>query len=100
MPSYYAAQTFDAINMIDDAVASVHGKLSDKNAIVTRMEQAAYPSVRGKYSYNTNHFPIENFYLLKIEQDSDGQFVRKVQSTIFTDHKDAYYSECHMPALR
>ena len=60
---------------------------------------AAITSVRGTFSYNSNHFPIENFYLLKIEQDSDGQFVRKIQSTIFTDHKDAYYSECHMPAL-
>jgi branched-chain amino acid transport system substrate-binding protein len=100
MPSYYAAQTFDAINMIDDAVASVHGKLADKKAMVARMEQAAYPSVRGKYSYNTNHFPIENFYLLKIEQDADGQFVRKIQSTIFTGHKDAYYTECHMQPLQ
>jgi branched-chain amino acid transport system substrate-binding protein len=56
--------------------------------------------VRGKFSYNTNHFPIENFYLLKIEQDTDGQFVRKIQSTIFTDHKDAYYTECHMQPLQ
>jgi branched-chain amino acid transport system substrate-binding protein len=99
MPSYYAAQTFDAINMIDDAVASVHGNLADKKAMVARMEQAAFPSVRGKFSYNSNHFPIENFYLLKIEPDADGQFVRKIQSTIFTDHKDAYYTECHMQPL-
>ena len=98
MPSYYAAQTFDAIAMIDDAVAAVKGNLADKPAMVARMEKAAFPSVRGKFSYNANHFPIENFYLLKIEQDSDGQFVRKIQSTIFTDHKDSYYSECHMPA--
>ena len=99
MPSYYAAQTFDAITMIDDAMASVHGNLADKKAIVARMEQAAFPSVRGKFSYNSNHFPIENFYLLKIEPDADGQFVRNIQSTIFTDHKDAYYTECHMQPL-
>lgn len=100
MPSYYAAQTFDAINMIDDAVKSVNGKLADKKAMLDRMEKAAFPSVRGPFTFNTNHFPIENFYLLKIEQDSDGQFVRKIQSTIFTNHKDSYYTECKMPALR
>ncbi len=82
--------------MIDDAVQSVHGKLSDKKAMIARLDQAAFPSVRGPFTFNTNHFPIENFYLLKIVQDSDGQFVRKIQSTIFTNHKDSYYTECHM----
>jgi branched-chain amino acid transport system substrate-binding protein len=96
MPSYYAAQTFDAINMIDDAVKAVHGNLADKKGMIARMAQAAFPSVRGHFSYNTNHFPIENFYLLKIEKDAEGQYVRKIQSTIFTDHKDAYATECHM----
>ncbi len=96
MPSYYAAQTFDAINMIDDAVKAVHGNLADKQGMIARLAQADFPSVRGHFSYNTNHFPIENFYLLKIVQDADGQYVRKIQSTIFTDHKDAYYTECHM----
>ena len=100
MPSYYAAQTFDAINMIDDAVKSVNGKLADKKGMLDRMGKAAFPSVRGPFTFNTNHFPIENFYLLKIEPDSDGQFVRKIQSTIFTNHKDSYYTECTMPALQ
>ncbi|MFZ0607565.1 MAG: ABC transporter substrate-binding protein [Xanthobacteraceae bacterium] len=96
IPSYYAAQQFDAINMIDDAVKSVHGNLADKKDMIARMEKADFSSVRGKFTYNTNHFPIENFYLLKIEKDSDGQYVRKIQKTIFADHKDAYYTECHM----
>lgn len=96
IPSYYAAQQFDAINMIDDAVNSVHGNLADKKDMIARMEKADFSSVRGKFTYNTNHFPIENFYLLKIEKDSDGQYVRKIQKTIFADHKDAYYTECHM----
>jgi branched-chain amino acid transport system substrate-binding protein len=96
MPSYYAAQTFDAINMINDAVTAVHGNLADKKAMIARIAKAAFPSVRGHVSFNTNHFPIENFYLLKIEKDAEGQYVRRIQSTIFTDHKDAYYTECHM----
>jgi branched-chain amino acid transport system substrate-binding protein len=99
MPSYYAAQTFDAINMIDDAAKAVHGNLADKKAMIARLELADFPSVRGRFSFNTNHFPIENFYLLKIVQDADGQWVRKIQSTIFTGHKDAYDGECHMKPL-
>ena len=96
IPSYYAAQQFDAINMIDDAVRSVKGDLSKKKAMIARIEKADFESVRGKFSFNTNHFPIDNFYLLKIVKDSDGQYVRKIQSLIFANHKDAYYTECHM----
>jgi branched-chain amino acid transport system substrate-binding protein len=99
MPSYYAAQTFDAIDMIDDAVKAVHGDVADKKGMIARLAMADFPSVRGHFSYNTNHFPIENFYLLKIVQDADGQYVRQIQSTIFIDHKDAYYTECHMKPL-
>jgi len=29
------------------------------------MKKADFASTRGKFSYNTNHFPIQNFYLLK-----------------------------------
>ena len=96
IPSYYAAQQFDAIFMIDDAVRAVKGNLADKKDMIARIQKADFPSVRGKFSYNTNHFPIENFYLLKIEKDADGQYIRKIQSVVFANHKDAYSSECHM----
>ena len=100
MPSYYAAQTFDAINMIDDAVQAVHGDVTDRKGMVARLAKAEFASVRGRFTYNTNHFPIENFYLLKIEKDAEGQYVRRIQSTVFTDHKDAYYTECQMKPLQ
>lgn len=100
IPSYYAAQTFDAIYMIDDAVKAVKGSLADKKDMIARIEKADFPSVRGKFSFNTNHFPIENFYLLKISKDGDGQYIRKIQSVVFADHKDAYYEECHMKASK
>jgi branched-chain amino acid transport system substrate-binding protein len=96
IPSYYAAQQFDAIFQIDDAVKAVKGNLKDKKGMIARIEKADFPSVRGKFTYNTNHFPIENFYLLKIAKDSDGQYVRKIQGVMFANHKDAYYTECHM----
>ncbi|HTP83796.1 MAG TPA: ABC transporter substrate-binding protein [Alphaproteobacteria bacterium] len=96
MPSYYAAQQFDAIFQIDDAVKAVKGNLKDRKGMIARIDKADFPSVRGKFAYNTNHFPIENFYLLKIVKDGDGQYVRKIQGVMFANHKDAYSSECQM----
>jgi branched-chain amino acid transport system substrate-binding protein len=96
MPSYYAAQSFDAINMIDAAVKAVKGNLADKQGMIAAIDKVDFPSVRGAFKYGPNHFPIENFYLLKIVKDADGEYVRKIQSTVFADHSDAYASECKM----
>ncbi|MFI4987974.1 MAG: ABC transporter substrate-binding protein [Alphaproteobacteria bacterium] len=95
-PSYYAAQSFDAIFLIDSAVKAVKGDLADKKGLIAALGKADFPSVRGAFKYNSNHFPIENFYLFRIAKDADGNFVRKLEKTVFTDHKDAYYEECKM----
>jgi branched-chain amino acid transport system substrate-binding protein len=95
-PSYYAAQSFDAINMIDNAVRAVKGNLADRPGMIAALKKADFPSVRGPFKYNTNHFPIENFYLLKVEKDESGQEARKVQQVVFAEHADAYVGECGM----
>jgi branched-chain amino acid transport system substrate-binding protein len=95
-PAFYGAQSFDAINMIDRAVAVVKGDLADKKGMIAALAKADFPSVRGPFKYNTNHFPIENFYLLRIGKDADGTFVRKIQKVVFADHADSYAAECTM----
>lgn len=97
-PSSYGAGTFDAIFLIDSAVKAVHGNLQDKNGLIAAMEKANFPSVRGHFTYNVNHFPIENFYLMKAVKGDDGKVATKIVQTIFTSHKDSYYQECHMKA--
>jgi branched-chain amino acid transport system substrate-binding protein len=96
IPSYYAAQSYDAIMLIDSAVRAVHGNLKDKKGLIAALDKARFASVRGPFEYNVNHFPIENFYLFNIVKDAQGAYVRKTEGVIFRDHKDAYYTECHM----
>src|ERR1700722_3628714 len=62
-PSFYAAQAYDAANLINSAVVAVKGDLSDKNGMQGAIEKADYASVRGPYRYGNNHFPIQDFYL-------------------------------------
>src|SRR5258706_1083688 len=64
-PSFYGAQSYDGIMLIDSAVRAVKGDLKNQKGMIAAMRKADYPSTRGKYTYNVNHFPIENFYLLK-----------------------------------
>ncbi len=93
-PSFYAQQSYDAILLIDSAVRAVKGDLADKKGMIAEMAKADFKSARGPFTYNINHFPIENFYLFTIAKDADGNFYRKVDKVVFPDHKDAYYEEC------
>jgi branched-chain amino acid transport system substrate-binding protein len=64
--------------------------------MIAAMRKADYRSLRGKYAYNVNHFPIQNFYLLKAVTGSSGELEMQIQRTVFENHKDAYYQECGM----
>jgi branched-chain amino acid transport system substrate-binding protein len=96
MPVFYGAQSYDGIMLIDSAVRATKGNLKDTKALVTAMRKADFQSLRGKFAFNTNNHPIQNFYLLRAVEDR-GDFVMKIQKTVFQNHKDAYYGECKMP---
>ena len=82
--------------LIDSAVRAVRGDLANKAGMITAMRKADYKSTRGPYKYNVNHFPIENFYLLRTVRTPDGEFAMQIQKTVFESHKDAYAKECGM----
>lgn len=97
MPVFYGAQSYDGILLIDSAVRAVKGNLADKKGMIAAMRKADFASTRGKFAYNTNHFPIQNFYLLKAVAGPAGQDpVMEIQKTVFTNHKDSYAKDCHM----
>jgi len=97
MPVFYGAQSYDGIMLIDSAVRAVKGNLANKTGMIAAMKKADFASTRGKFTYNTNHFPIQNFYLLKAVAGPAGQDpVMEIQKTVFTNHKDSYAKECGM----
>jgi branched-chain amino acid transport system substrate-binding protein len=96
-PVFYGAQSYDGILLIDSAVKAVKGNLADKKGMIAAMRKADFPSTRGKFTYNTNHFPIQNYYLLKAVSGGAGQDpVMEIQKTVFQNHKDTFAKECPM----
>jgi branched-chain amino acid transport system substrate-binding protein len=95
-PSFYAAQTYDAANLINSAIGAVGGDVSKKDAMRDVMRKASYNSVRGPYTYNNNHFPIQNFYLQNAVKDADGLLTLKTVATVLTDAKDNFAGKCAM----
>ena len=95
-PSFYAAQSYDAMFFIKSAVEAVGGALDNMDGMRSAMEKADYPSVRGSYSYGNNHFPIQNFYLREATTDSEGRWTTKIVDTVYTNHQDVYAKDCKL----
>lgn len=95
-PSFYGAQSYDAILLIDSAVKAVKGNLKNVDGMVAAMEKAKYDSIRGKFQFNVNHHPIQDFYLLKAVKGGPDGVEMQIQQKAFEKHKDAYYQECKM----
>ena len=95
-PTHYAAQSYDAIMLIKSGVDAVNGDMSNKDAIRAAMKKADFDSVRGAYSYGSNHFPVQNFYLRQVKADADGTWFVSNVRTISENHQDTYFSKCKM----
>ncbi len=95
-PSFYAAQSYDAIMLIASAVAAVDGNLEDKDALRAAVKAADFESVRGNFKFGTNNMPVQNFYLREVVEDADGNWTTKVVDTVYTDHVDSFAAECSM----
>jgi branched-chain amino acid transport system substrate-binding protein len=98
MPSFYGAQSYDGILLIDSAVRAVKGNLADKKGMIAAMRKADFKSTRGKFTYNNNHFPIQNYYLLKaVAGPTPGSDpVMEIQKTVFSNYKDFHAKDCPM----
>ncbi|WP_371037808.1 MULTISPECIES: ABC transporter substrate-binding protein [unclassified Rhodosalinus] len=95
-PSYYAAQSYDAIMLIASAVEAVDGDMEDKDAVREALRAAEFDSVRGEFRFGPNHLPIQDFYLREVIVDEDGVWTTKVVQTVFEDHQDSYAEQCNM----
>lgn len=94
-PVFYAAFVYDSIMLLNGAVNAVHGEIGDKVALIHALEKAPFHSVRGNFAFNTNHFPIENFYAARVVK-KNGILQHQVVGTVFKNFKDSFYPSCHM----
>ncbi len=98
LPTLYAAQGFDAAQLIGAAVRDTKGKVDDKEAVRKALEAAKFESVRGAFKFNSNHFPVQDYYLRVITRDAKGRITNRTLGTVFKNHADAYVGKCKMAA--
>ncbi|WP_291008424.1 ABC transporter substrate-binding protein [Ferrovibrio sp.] len=95
-PTFYASQSYDAINLIASGVAATKGNLKDKAAMRKALEAAKFDSVRGPFKFGNNHFPISNIYQQEVYKTADGGYDLRTINTVLTAHQDLHAPKCKM----
>ena len=93
LPSLYASQGYDTANLMISAMDKAD--VSDADAFRAALEAADFPSVRGKFSFAPNHFPIQDIYVREVIKEGD-IFTNKIIGVAATDFVNAYVDQCKM----
>ena len=96
VPGTYAFQAYDAAMLIDSAIRQVHGDLTNKDVLREALKKADFTSLRGSFRFNTNHYPIQDFYLVKVAKRPDGKFETEIVKKIFENYADPHAKDCPM----
>jgi branched-chain amino acid transport system substrate-binding protein len=95
-PSYYGAQSYDGIMLIDSAMRANKGSLKDRKAVIAAMRKANFQSIRGPFKFNNNQHPIQDFFLLQAEKGGKDGAHMVIKRKVFEKHQDAYHQDCKM----
>jgi branched-chain amino acid transport system substrate-binding protein len=97
IPTLYASQGYDAAQLINAAVRDVKGNLDNREALRKALQAAKFESVRGPFKFNTNQYPIQNYYVRVVGTNPKGGLINKsFGEPILRDRGDAYSQDCKM----
>jgi branched-chain amino acid transport system substrate-binding protein len=96
VPATYAFQAYDAALLIDGALKLTKGNTADKKALRAALKKAPFVSLRGGFKFNNNHYPIQNFYMVKVAKRADGKFETEILKKVFSEYGDTYAKDCPM----
>jgi branched-chain amino acid transport system substrate-binding protein len=96
LPSMYAAQSYDAAQLYDAAIRDSRGRIENKDAFRAALRAARFDSIRGKFRFNKNHMPIQDYYLRVVIRDSQGRITNRLLNRIYADRADAFAASCPM----
>ena len=95
-PTFYAANQYDTVMLLDSAIRAVGGKIDDLPPLRAALHKADFKSLRGSFKFNVNNFPIQDFYLVKVAKRADGKYQTEIAQKVFTDYADPHVKDCTM----
>ena len=93
LPSLYASQGFDTVNLILSALNVAD--LDDADTFRDALRAADFNSTRGDFAFDSNHHPIQDIYAREVIQEGD-VFTNKIIGVVLENHSNVYADQCKM----
>ena len=93
-PNHFAAQAYETIMLIKSGVDAVGGDMSKMDAMRAAFEKADFAAVRGKFRYEKNHYPIQDFYAREVVKGADGKWTIVQRGLVVSDSRAYNYKDC------
>ncbi|MGH6750747.1 MAG: ABC transporter substrate-binding protein, partial [Bradyrhizobium sp.] len=95
-PTSYAATSYDTAMLIKSAVQKLGKGVSDRKTLREELLKANFESVRGPFRFNTNQFPVQDFFVADLVKDANGRVMVGPGTRVMEKHVDAYASLCKL----
>jgi branched-chain amino acid transport system substrate-binding protein len=95
LPSLYAAQSYDAANLLDAGLTAVKGNTTDRQALRQALKTAKFQSVRGDFSFEPNQFPRAGFYRVDVVKTAAGAAF-ETKGSIVAKTRNPLAQQCKM----
>jgi len=66
----------------------------NKDSVAAALKKGDFTSLRGGFKFNTNGYPIQDFYLTKVAKRPDGKFQTEIVQKVFANYGDRYAKDC------
>ncbi|MDP7600766.1 MAG: ABC transporter substrate-binding protein, partial [Rhodospirillales bacterium] len=93
-PNHFAAQAYETIMLIKSGVDAVGGDMSKMDAMRAAFEKADFAAVRGKFRYEKNHYPIQDFYAREVVKGADGKWTIVQRGLVVSDSRAYNHKDC------
>ncbi|MCO6419256.1 ABC transporter substrate-binding protein [Siccirubricoccus sp. KC 17139] len=96
VPASYAAHAYDTAFLLDGALKKTGGNTENKDALRAALNAADFASVRGKFRFGANQFPVQDLWLCQVAKRPDGKFQTEAMRKVLADDIDPWAAECRM----
>ena len=68
--------------------------MSKMDAMRAAFEKADFAAVRGKFRYEKNHYPIQDFYAREVVKGADGKWTIVQRGLVVSDSRAYNHKDC------
>jgi branched-chain amino acid transport system substrate-binding protein len=95
VPATYAFQAYDAA-LLDRQRGSPGQGRPPQGCAARGDDEGRLQVAARRFKFNTNHYPIQDFYLVKVAKRPDGKYETEIVKKVFSNYGDPFAKDCPM----